>query len=94
MHYLDDALIVVLDEQRGRFIARFGRDPFPHDRVFFDPNADPPRALDEWSARAEFVRSMQQAGVEPAIVRAFERTGLVVTHVNLPNLSDDDLTEW
>jgi hypothetical protein len=32
----------ILEAQRQRFRAKFGRDPWPHDPVFFDPNAIEP----------------------------------------------------
>ena len=34
-----------LEEQRKRFIAKFGRDPRPDDPVFFNPDADVPEPL-------------------------------------------------
>ena len=32
----------ILEAQRQRFRAKFGRDPGPHDPVFFDPDAIEP----------------------------------------------------
>jgi hypothetical protein len=91
---MDAELLAALLEQRDRFTAKFGRDPRPEDPVFFDPNADQPRRLDEPAARAQFTAAMKTAGLDPAKIHAFERTGLLVTQPNLPNLSDDDLAEW
>ena len=40
------------------------------------------------------VQAMKQAGLNPAIVYAFEKTGLLVTEENQDMLSDSDLAEW
>jgi len=37
----------ILEEQRKRFIEKFGREPSPKDPVFFDPDADTPQPYSE-----------------------------------------------
>ena len=40
------------------------------------------------------VEAMKQAGLDPAIVYAFEKTGLLVTEANERLISDKDRAEW
>jgi hypothetical protein len=41
-----------LEAQRAAFTAKFGREPGPHDPIFFDPDADVPRPINaEWMGR-------------------------------------------
>lgn len=44
--------------------------------------------------RASTVEAMRAAGVPPALVYAYERTGLIVTRDNRSLLSAADLDEW
>jgi hypothetical protein len=44
--------------------------------------------------RAATVEAMRAAGVRPALVYAYERTGLIVTRENRGLLSAADLDEW
>ena len=40
------------------------------------------------------VEGMKQAGLDPAIIYAFEKTGLFVTEGNQHLISDVDLEKW
>ena len=40
------------------------------------------------------VQGMKQAGLDPAIIYALERTGLLVTEANERLISDKDRAEW
>ena len=40
------------------------------------------------------VQAMKQAGIHPAVIFAFEKTGLLVTAENQSLLPDKDLAEW
>jgi hypothetical protein len=91
---MDQKLREALDAQLERFRQKFGRDPGPDDPVFFDPDAAEPRALDDATVAAQMVAAMTQAGVAPAIIHAYRRTGRIVTLDNVTQLSDDDLAEW
>jgi hypothetical protein len=78
----------VLEEQRQRFIQKYGREPGPDDPVFFDM---PPVEQIEFQT----VQAMKQAGIDPAIIYAYEKTGgLLVTEQNKHLISDKDLGEW
>jgi hypothetical protein len=84
---LDDEMIDVLEEQRRRFIEKFGREPGPGDPIFFDmPH---PEHLEHMT-----VEAMKKAGMDPAFIYAHEKTGRIVTEDNMHLLSDQDLAEW
>ena len=46
----------LMELQRQRFIAKFGREPAPDDPIFFDPDADTPKPIefDEAEMKREF----------------------------------------
>ena len=78
----------VLAQQRRKFVERFGREPGPDDPVFFD--APPVEQLE-----FEMVQAMKKAGIDPALIYAFEKTnGLLVTEENKHLISDRDLASW
>ena len=88
---------VALREQRDAFIAKFGREPGPRDPIFFDPNSDVPRPLQQSSideVMDVFVQAAATAGIDPVLVYAMKKTGRIVTAENRQFLSDDDLREW
>ena len=62
--------VAILHEQRRKFVERFGREPGPGDPVFFD------------LPHPEHVEAMMVAGLDEAIVHAFEKTGRLVTEQN------------
>lgn len=77
----------LLEEQRARFVAKFGREPGPDDPVFFD-------GLDEDALREDSVKAMRAVGIRPALIYAHERTGLLVTTENRHLIPTADLDEW
>ena len=86
-----------LEALRREFRERFGRDPGPDDPVFFDPSAEEPRTLDE-DGEALFIAmsemAMRRAGIDPSLIYASRKTGLIVTERNQHLLSDDDRADW
>ena len=77
----------ILQAQRQRFIEKHGREPGPDDPVFFDlPHPEQLEAM--------MVEDMKAAGLDPAFVYAFEKTGLLVTEQNQHLIPDADLAEW
>ncbi|MBA3462068.1 MAG: hypothetical protein H0T46_19060 [Deltaproteobacteria bacterium] len=44
--------------------------------------------------RAATVEAMRAAGIRPALIYAYERTGLIVTRENRKLMSAADLDEW
>ncbi len=84
---IPEELAEVVEEQKRKFIAQHGREPGPGDNLFFDM---PPLEHVEHF----MVQAMQEAGIDPAIVYAFEKTGLLVTEQNQHLLTESDLAEW
>jgi hypothetical protein len=74
-------------EQRQKFIQKYGREPGPQDKVFFDmPH---PEQIEHMT-----VEAMKKGGIDPAIIYAYEKTGRLVTEDNQKLLSEADLDEW
>ena len=84
---VSDELAAVIEDQRQKFIEQHGREPDPGDKLFFDM---PPLE----HAEHFMVQAMKKAGLNPAIVYAFEKTGLLVTEENQNLLSKKDIAEW
>jgi len=84
---LTDDMKGVLEEQRRKFIEKHGREPGPNDPVFFDM---PPLEHVEH----QMVEAMKAAGLDPAFIYAYEKTGRIVTQDNQHLLSEADLDEW
>ena len=84
---VSEKLTEVIEEQRQKFIEQHGREPGPGDNLLFDM---PPLE----HAEHFMVQAMKQAGLHPAIIYAFEKTGLIVTEQNQHLLSENDLAEW
>ena len=92
-HDLAEAL-KALDEP---FRSNFGREPGPGDPLFFYPDSDQPQPPTAFQQRA-FVAAMEQimlnAGIYPAFVYAFRKTGLSLTEDNVNLLTAAELAEW
>jgi hypothetical protein len=84
---LSDDMKAVLDEQRRRFVEKYGREPGPGDPVFFDL---PPLEHVEH----EMVQAMKAAGLDPAYIYAYEKTGRLVSEQNMHLIPEKDLDEW
>ena len=84
---INDELAQVFEEQKQKFVEKFGRQPGPGDNLFFDM---PPLE----HAEHFMVEAMKQAGLDPAVIYAFEKTGLLVTEANEHLISDVDRAEW
>jgi hypothetical protein len=84
---LSDEVAGIIQQQRQKFIEKFGREPGADDPVFFDlPH---PEHLE-----AVMVEDMKAAGLDPAFIYAFEKTGLLVTEQNQHLISETDLAAW
>jgi hypothetical protein len=80
-------MIDILEQQRQKFVEKFGREPGPDDQIFFDmPH---PEHIEHIT-----VEAMKEAGFDPAIIYAYEKTGRLVTEDNQNLLSDAELDEW
>lgn len=85
---LSPEAVEILRQQRERFVAKFGREPGPDEPIFFDA---PPVEQIEF----QMVQAMKLAGIDPAIIYAYEKTdGLLVTESNQHLISDKDLAAW
>jgi hypothetical protein len=64
--------------------------------VFFDPDSDAPtpQYVDPAASMRAVADDMRAAGIDPAIVVTFERTGMLVTTGNRHLWSPADLREW
>ncbi len=80
---LDAELMRALKEQLEAFRQKFGRDPGPEDPLFFDPEADQPRPMDDARLDAMLVEALRHAGADPAYIHAYKRTGMLITTDNL-----------
>ena len=85
---MSDEMTDIFEQQRQKFVDKYGREPGPNDPVFFDL---PPLEQIEFQT----VQAMQKAGIDPAIIYAYEKTGgLLVTEQNKHLISDRDLAQW
>lgn len=87
-------LRAALDHQFKLFKTKFGRDPGPNEAVFFDPDADTPQPINPDKLEAEITRAMSLAGIEPAKIYAYKKTGLLASSENWDLLSDQDRAAW
>jgi hypothetical protein len=84
---VSDELAEIIEEQKRKFQEEHGREIGPNDKLFFDA---PPLE----HAEHFMVEAMKQAGLDPALIYAFEKTGLLVTEENQHLLPESDLDEW
>jgi len=80
-------MMKLLEEQRQSFVEEHGRQPGPNELVF--PDLPPFEHMEH-----EMVEMMKEAGLDPAIIYAVEKTGRLVTEANQHLLSDVELDEW
>ena len=81
-------------EQRKRFVEKFGREPGPNDPIFFDPDADTPQPYPEEKYTEELVDAMRKANIDERLIRAYKKTGLIVTEENIDLLTPEELAEF
>jgi hypothetical protein len=84
---MSDELAEVIEGQRRKFQEEHGRDFGPDDKLFFD--MPPLEHVEHY-----MVEAMKKVGLDPAMIYAFEKTGLLVTEQNQHLLSEKDLAEW
>jgi hypothetical protein len=83
----------LLEHQREMFREKFGREPGPHDPIFFDENADEPREmppLDPMVLESVAV----EAGIRPEIAFAMAKTGVFLVKDNEHLYSDEDKEDF
>src|SRR5215469_7426400 len=77
----------ILQRQREKFVARYGREPGPDDPIFLDAPSD-----DEYDAAV--TKAMEHAGVAPAVIYAFRKTGRIITEENAKFVPAAALEAW
>jgi hypothetical protein len=83
-----------LAQVRRAFKKKFARDRRPGEPIFFDPDEDTPKLINLEKYRRAVVAGMRAAGVDPAHVYAFERSGYFVTEQNRELIPDRGIREW
>jgi hypothetical protein len=91
---LNKEMITILDEQRERFKAKFGRDPRPEDPIIWDENAAEPTPVSEQDIHQTILSALVAAGSPPEFVYAFHKTGRLVTESNMHLLASEEYQEW
>src|SRR5207247_327295 len=71
-----------VEQQLQAFREKFGRDPKSDDPIFFEPDADEPILISEEKYDEAMVEAMSAAGLDPALIFAYKRTGRLVTETN------------
>ena len=82
------------EEQRKKFIEKFGRERTSDDPIFFDPDADTPQPYSEENFKKTLVEDMRKAGIDERYIRAYKKTGLLVTQDNIDLLTPEELEEF
>jgi hypothetical protein len=91
---LNKKMIAILDEQRERFRAKFGREPRPEDPILFDENADTPQPMALAEIEREVLEFLTAVNLDPAYIHAYKVTGRLVTEENLHLLTQEEIQEW
>jgi len=82
-------LLELLDHQRQKYIATHGKEPAPDSPLF------PEQAgMSDEEITNEMAAIMELAGLDPAYIYAFRKTGLMVTDFNQHLMPDCDVEEW
>ena len=94
---LDAETVEGLKRQEKAFEAKFGRPPGPNDPVFYNPDSDVPEPMSKQQVAeydAAIGDAMRAAGLDPALVYAFEKTGFIATKENWTLLDTGRRREW
>jgi hypothetical protein len=70
------------------------RDPGPGDPLFFDRDKDLPTPLDLSDIEDEVMQALRKVGVEPQIIYAYKKTGLIGVAGAINNWPADRRKEW
>jgi hypothetical protein len=87
-------MIQMLEEQKQRFRAKFGRDPRPEDPVIWDDNATEPTPASVEDIHQTILSALIAAGSPPEFIYAFNKTGLLVTATKQHLISPTDYQAW
>jgi hypothetical protein len=84
----------IVRQQIEAFRKKFGRDPGPGDPLFFDRDKDLPTPLDLSDIEDEVMQALRKVGVEPQIIYAYKKTGLIGVAGAINNWPADRRKEW
>lgn len=88
---------LVIKEQIEAFRRKFGHEMGPQDPLFFDPDADLPLPISDANHDQlvdEMTALMDEAGIHPAHIYAFRKTGRMVSEENRDRPDPAELREW
>jgi hypothetical protein len=91
---LNKEMIAILDEQRERFKAKFGREPRGDDPILFDENADTPQPMALADIEREVLEFLAAVNLDPAFIHAYKVTGRLVSEDNLHLFTEEEIQEW
>lgn len=86
-----------LEQQRKAFVEKFGREPEKGDPIFFDPSEETPQPYSQKQTaetNKAIVEAMERAGIDPAKIYAFKKTGFMPTAEGWENMSPADKAEY
>jgi SEC-C motif len=84
---ITEELAEVLQQVRQAFIDKHGREPEPDELLLTDlPHLEHLEAM--------LAGEMEKAGLDPAYIHAFEKTGLLVSEENRHLIPEKDLDQW
>jgi hypothetical protein len=75
-------------------LHEFGREPLPHEPVFFDPDEDVPMPLSEEKLMLDLKDALDLSGLPPQIAYAIEKTGLMLMEGMEDNYPPEAVEEW
>ena len=85
--WITQEMTEVFHQVRQAFIDKHGREPEPDELLFTDlPHLEHLEAM--------MVEDMKAAGLDPAFIHAFEKTGILVSEENQHLIPEKDLDEW
>jgi hypothetical protein len=94
---MTDEVVDALKQQAKDFEAQFGRPPGRNDPVFFNPDSNVPESMSEQQITehgAVIADAMRQAGVDPAVIYAYEKVGFLASEKNWHLLDAGQRKEW
>jgi len=84
----------ILERRMAMFSQRFGREPVEGEPLIFDHQSETPMSVDPDRWRQEIVDEMARAGVDPAFIYAFGKTGVFAVEGRTDKLKPGQLEAW
>jgi hypothetical protein len=80
--------------QLEAFQEKFTRALEPSEPMLFDPEADRPKVISEEVIHRELTSAAVKAGIDPSIIYAMNKTGMILVGGKEDHWSEEDLAEW